>query len=297
MAPQMPYAPPPPAMAWGPGYPPPSPPQPLAGLAMATNILLGIGALVAAYSAYAFLHRASVLGDIQDGDFRAFLDADSADDPVKAAMVLSVLSGLAIAVLYMIWSHRARTNIEAWQGPRPQLSKGWAIGAWFIPLANLVMPSLVAKDTWKGSDPHVGGRPAGQGLLWSWWGTFVGSWVLFVVGTGTRDSADDVTDHEVTLDEYLSSAKTADSLSGVASLLRIAAAILAIVVVQRITTMQAQRMGQGPMGYAPGAPMMPAGPGMPMAPMPGMPGQPGMPGYPGAPMPPAAPPGPYGPPA
>lgn len=287
----MPYA-PPPAMGpagWGPGYAAPMPPKPLGGLAIATNILLAIAAAAAAYSTYAFFHRASVFGDIQDGDFSALMNAGDADDPVKTALALTVLSGLPIAVLYIIWSYRARTNIESWQGPRPRLSKGWAIGAWFIPLANLVLPGMVANDIVNGTDPrsaHPGGRAGGKGLLWAWWGTWVGSMVLFSIGLSLRDSEDDLDNGNVTFDAYVSNAKTADSLSGTASVLRLAAAVLAILVVHRISTMQAQRIAQGPGAFPPapgmgGMGMMPGAPGMPG--YPGAPGAPGMPGYPGMP--------------
>jgi hypothetical protein len=287
----MPYAPPPP-MGWGPGYAAPPPPKPLGSLAIATNILMGIAAAVSAYSAYAFFHRASVFADIQDGDFSGIMNAGDADDPVKAALGLGALSMLAVAVLYIIWSYRARTNIEAWQGPRPKLSKGWAIGGWFIPLANFVLPGMVANDIVNGSDTraaHPGGRAGGKGLLWAWWGMWVASFVLFTVGVSIRDSESDLDNGDVTFDAYVSNAKTADSLAGTASVLRLVAAVLAILVVHRISRMQAQRIAMGPGAYPPGPGMgmgmgmgtMPGAPGMPG--YPGAPGAPGMPGYPGMP--------------
>src|SRR5436309_745039 len=47
-------------------------------------------------------------------------------------------------------------------------------GAWFIPVANLVIPYLVARELWRATDP-----PAPGILLAAWWAAWVLALVLF----------------------------------------------------------------------------------------------------------------------
>ncbi|MGW0660035.1 DUF4328 domain-containing protein [Streptodolium elevatio] len=268
----------PPGGAWQggvPGYAPPmqwTPVQPLRGLATAVSILLGVVAAIDVLSAIAFFRRASLFGDLRDGRLFAFSEADDADDLVEASLGLLGFGALATAIVFMIWFHRARSNTEAWYAPQATMSKGWAIGGWFIPLANYVIPMIVANDTWKRSDPQPAGpmgRPAGKALLWAWWIVFGLSGILFSISFGVRETKEDVEDGEVSYLDYIDGGETGDNLAGVSSLLRIAAAVLAILVVQKITKWQSQRLGLepvGPIAYAPGMP--PGGPGFP-APQPG----------------------------
>src|SRR5918997_1460259 len=64
-------------------------------------------------------------------------------------------------------------------------SRGWSIGAWFVPILNLIRPKQLMDDTWRASDPalpaKVGSgwqeRPV-PGLLHAWWALFLISGVL-----------------------------------------------------------------------------------------------------------------------
>lgn len=234
------------------GYGPPmqwTPVQPLRGLATAVSILLGVVAAIDLLGAIAFFRRASLFGDLRDGRMFAFSEADDADDLVEASLGLLGFGALATAIVFVIWFYRARSNTEAWYAPQATMSKGWAIGGWFIPLANYVIPMIVANDTWKRSDPQpVGpmGRPTGKALLWTWWIVFGLSGVLFSISFGVRETKEDVEDGEVSFADYIDGGETGDNLAGVSSLMRIAAAILAILVVQKITKWQSQRLGLEP---------------------------------------------------
>jgi hypothetical protein len=95
---------------------------------------------------------------------------------------------LAIAVVFIIWFWRAAKNNQALDR-HPRLGPGWAIGGWFIPLANLVIPVLIAQDLWKGSesarprgDRAWRGEPASP-LVWSWWGLWIAASVAAAVSS------------------------------------------------------------------------------------------------------------------
>ena len=107
---------------------------------------------------------------------------------------------------------------------------GWAIGGWFIPLANLVIPKLVVDTVWSGGLPpteHVA-RRSSNALIWSWW-------LCLLVGNVTSNMA---ARKQFTRDD------TAAEIVGYntpSTVLMLIAAILAMVLVRRITRMQEQR--------------------------------------------------------
>ncbi len=73
---------------------------------------------------------------------------------------ISPLLTFVIVVVLLMWLHRI---FDARRG-RTAYSPGMAVGAWFIPLGNLVLPPLVVRDAWKA----VRG-PEGSGIVFAWW--------------------------------------------------------------------------------------------------------------------------------
>jgi hypothetical protein len=93
---------------------------------------------------------------------------------------------LGAGACFIVWLYRLRADVDAFTPHRGGLSRGWAIGGWFIPLANVVLPFLVIRDVIRNTSPAVpGGQPArgapavyALAALW---------WALWVVGgVGTR---------------------------------------------------------------------------------------------------------------
>ena len=60
-------------------------------------------------------------------------------------------------------SARSRTR-SCGMPPKERWTPGWAIGGWFIPLANFVIPFLVVLETWRRSDPDVRRRREGPSI-------------------------------------------------------------------------------------------------------------------------------------
>lgn len=56
---------------------------------------------------------------------------------------VDVLGLLVAGVLVIIWLYRARVNLDAFPEAQPGMAAGWAIGGWFIPFANFVIPCRV----------------------------------------------------------------------------------------------------------------------------------------------------------
>ncbi|SCG66664.1 DUF4328 domain-containing protein [Micromonospora coxensis] len=94
-----------------------------------------------------------------------------------------VLAILTAAVLVIIWTWRARKNIEAFPGALPSLGAGWAIAGWLVPFANLVVPARVvaniARDSlWQRRTPA---------LVGVWWT----AWLVFSLGERFVDKRDE----------------------------------------------------------------------------------------------------------
>jgi hypothetical protein len=98
-----------------------------------------------------------------------------------AATVLMVV-GLAM------WTARVRRNAEL-ISPRPhRLTRRFAAGCWFVPVANAWLPKVVLDDVWLASDPATRYLPPGHGPRSSrevtlWWASLVLSGVVWLVVT------------------------------------------------------------------------------------------------------------------
>lgn len=64
------------------------------------------------------------------------------------------LWGLTV-VVFLVWFSQAYANLKELRANDRQYSTGWAVGGWFIPIANLVVPYNVAKEIWKASSPNA----------------------------------------------------------------------------------------------------------------------------------------------
>ena len=201
-------------------------------------VLLTIDAVVAAILVPLALHERQVVHDATS--FGAFFVGDDVRDAVAATNGLAGLHFvlfLAIAVLWMIWMWRAATNTSLLRRYKPRFANGFAIGGWFIPFAFWVIPGMHMYDIDKGSGPvpRPGERPRGSGLLVVWWITFVLGWI----GSGTG---------QVTV-KYgrrydASSFDSRNAIFLAAMVLMVVAAVLAILVVRRITRAAARGVGR-----------------------------------------------------
>lgn len=162
-------------------------------------------------------------------------DSDRRQSAVAYAQlaVVAVTGGFFIA-----WLYRAYTNLP-WLGAEGlRFHRGWAIGAWFVPILNLVRPKQIVNDVWRASDPEL---PPRTGLGWigsrvpaiyaMWWGLFLASWGLsYAANTGAFGWGE-------TLDEV----KTIDRVWIIADLGGMLAALVAVRVVRLTTQRQEWR--------------------------------------------------------
>jgi hypothetical protein len=255
------------------------------------TVLLVVAGVLAAVLVPVALHERRVIEDATSlGGFLVTRDVRDAIDATNGVAGVYFLVFVAIAVLWMIWMWRAATNTALLRRYKPRFANGFAIGGWFIPLANLIIPGMHMYDIQRGSGPPLrpGERaPKGSGLLVVWWIVFVAGWVGSVTGQVTVKNG-----HRYDASDFA----TRNAIFVVAMVAIVAAAVLAIIVVRSITRDQHDAWDAMTAGR-PADPYGVAGPwGPPGAPVPeAAPVPPPPPAYPPAappaePAPPAVPP-------
>ncbi len=298
------YLPPPPPGAGAGGWNPVGPyatssmpmpaMRPLKGLATALLVLLILSALAQAAGAVARSNRADLIDEIVATPFavgeQEGIDADNA---VAAASIAHWLLLIAIAVVFMNWQFRHAKNAEV-LGARGGLGPGWAIGGWFIPLANFVLPALQISQSSKASDltaRQQRTKPKG-GALVVLWAIVFGLGIIVLLGSGGLLPSDEegniVVDSISDLEEVADSDRSASS----GHVILVPAALLGIAMVRSLT--KKQTTAYAAVAGSTGPP--PAVPGWGNLPPPPPPAAPPTPSWPQVPPPPGAPPPPPPPP-
>ncbi|MFF9479548.1 DUF4328 domain-containing protein [Streptomyces sp. NPDC014733] len=139
----------------------------------------------------------------------------------------------AAGAVFLVWLWRARCNAERYGARTAQRrARGWVIGGWFAPVANLWLPYQVVTDMWRACAPR---RPAPRGPIAVWWALFVAD-TLLSRSMGHYYLAKKITE---------SGLRDAAALSTVCAALDLAAAVLIVVILTRITAWQNRWRWQG----------------------------------------------------
>jgi hypothetical protein len=171
----------------------------VAGLWWVSSIVYGISAVIFAmawsdWSAY------------MDGDGR-FAALWSSDSSAYGAAGWAGLCMWLAGVLFIIWIYKAYRSAESRGATERRWGPGWAIGGWFIPFANLVIPKMVVNEIDRMSNPESGAPPiddrwkrlrrmrssdvwwllllVGTAVYWTGWSIYYSTPSFDGVGTGT----------------------------------------------------------------------------------------------------------------
>ena len=87
---------------------------------------------------------------------------------------------LATVPVFLVWFHRLYSNLPALGATELRFGRGWAIGAWFVPVLNLWRPKQIANDIWRATDTDADATPAAPwparpvgGVVHLWWGLYL----------------------------------------------------------------------------------------------------------------------------
>lgn len=229
----------------------------LKGLSVALLVLFVLLAVVDLVGAAALFNRASLLDDFANGPFPSLSEFEDAQDAVGATVGLHILASLALIVVLIIWQWRHAKNAEA-MGVRGGLGPGWAIGGWFIPVANLVLPGMQLFQSSKASDvvARRQGRPAkGAGIIIAWAILLGVAVVTFFVGDGL--APDGGVELGFGPQEDVESLASSDRTVGASLIVYVAASVVGAVMVRTLTSRQTNAYGAvaagGPGGPPPSA--------------------------------------------
>ena len=222
---------------------------PLRGRSQAASALLAVSALLSLLTIKYELDVRGLMDRVVAGEPVSLAELNADDDNTQSTAVfwLVVLVGAGIA--FLAWFHRAYENIARLGASDLRASRGWSIGAWFVPILNLVRPKQLMDDIWRASDPALPANVAGgwrgrtvPGLVHAWW-------ALFLLGGLVSNVAANVVDNA----ETAPALKTASTWVALAYAALAVSAVLGIFVVRSVTSRQEQRATRMSGGGAPPA--------------------------------------------
>jgi hypothetical protein len=208
------------------------------GLAKTIVILT---AVVAVATVVSMILSASVSSDARD-----YLDGTITEDdfrdslaPLSTVQLLTGVATLATGIVTMIWMYRVASNLRA-TGRRTTWHPLFGVFGWFLPpLILYIIPFLMLRELWKGSDPDApvdddGWKSSGENpLVWAWFALFgIIPTVLFFAQAGSF-AADGLPETDLE--------SVADSLDGfgvagvLVALVNVVAAVTWILLVRQLT--------------------------------------------------------------
>ncbi|MFJ8141045.1 DUF4328 domain-containing protein [Streptomyces sp. NPDC096013] len=137
------------------------------------------------------------------------------------SMVFFYLIDTAI-VLFLVWLARSRHNAQELSPEAPLPSRGWTIGAWFIPVVNFFVPRQIVLAIGRAGSASWEQKRDTM-LVNLWWIAFITHALVLVVGGRLAPGS--------------------MAFLVVAEALMLAAAVLVGLVIQRITALQSAALG------------------------------------------------------
>ncbi|MFJ5681037.1 DUF4328 domain-containing protein [Streptomyces sp. NPDC093097] len=225
--------PPPPPSGWA------APPGPQAvlrspiGLSKAVMGLLGVVIVADLFSLWQGNHSYQLIGRlIADADSVTAQEIDQADALYRIAAIAQVVFTVATAVVFIVWFHRTRVNAEVFAPEYHEKKRGWAIWGWIVPIANLWFPRQIAADIWNASADE---RSRSKALLNCWWALWIVNLLFGRLATLRYEKVESPEEIKGAFAGLMAS-----------DLFNIAAAVLAIFFVRRLTRMQHEKALRGP---------------------------------------------------
>jgi Domain of unknown function (DUF4328) len=174
-------------------------PRTLRGVTTVLLFALGVEVFFAALSIAAYALRLHVIGLLESGGPLTRSTVALSNDFLKWISRLSIPMVIVVLVVLMVWVHQARKNLEDSRSGPFHYSPAMAVGSFFIPFVNLVLPYLVVREIWSGSDPAIPPeypmpfvRLRTSPFVVLWWVAYLASnwfaWLVTEAGIIGRDS-------------------------------------------------------------------------------------------------------------
>jgi Domain of unknown function (DUF4328) len=204
-----------------------------AGTMAVLRIFIFIQLAVLAIMLVALVLQYALLQDIRAGAFASRAEmiatAEAADFRLQVLSVVGILTIAAAVITFLVWVYRTSANAHALGAGGLSAGAGLAVGSYFIPLANFVMPAINMSEVERASRDA-----ANWAQLSTWWGVplWWTTWVIMnltglFIGLATRGTSAD-----------LGSLETVIVAQGGYKVVEILAYVLLLAVATRVTRLQ-----------------------------------------------------------
>lgn len=198
---------------------------------------LGVVALVRLVGIAAYTSQDALLRSARAGARITPAVAAANDMRVGGIAVVSLILLIATAIAFLMWVHRAYSNLPALGVTHLKYTPAWAVGGFFVPFLNLVRPYQVLSELWHRSSPFE--KAGGGALITFWWLVWLGGNACGMMASSLSESP--AGSHR-SIDELLLGTRWFMISDGLVAV----AALLAILMVRGINRRQAQRMSMTP---------------------------------------------------
>jgi hypothetical protein len=140
-------------------------------------VILALGIVVSLVSLVTLSVERQILQRAQAGETISMEEATASDDQRQIIGITEIGLMVLSIVTFLIWVNQANKSLQHLGVEGMNFTSGWAVGWFFIPIANLFRPYQVVQELWKGSDPET---PPDDSTAWLqtpasalvgvWWG-------------------------------------------------------------------------------------------------------------------------------
>lgn len=179
-----------------------------------------------------------VLQAIRDGGYPSQAAMESAAEANDLRQTVVGIGAFIVIigtiVLFGVWIHRMDSNIHAFGASNLRFTPGWAVGWYFVPVANLWKPYQAMSEIWRASKNPAGWQSESVDGLLHWW------WLWWLASTVGDNVSLRMSSRAETLEELIGVAP----VNIVSSALDVVSALVALLVVRRVHDFQAQAADQ-----------------------------------------------------
>ena len=166
-------------------------------LAFWVKRLMWVHILVSCLLLVSFLWELKVLKDSQNGlfvDQASFLKAlESPGEIIGYLAIVFLLIFFVGGIIVFKWIKLANKNVRALGAKNLEFSPGWAVGWFFVPIANLFKPYKVMNEIWSAThSPENWKKNENHRAVQKWWGLWIGSSGLIQLSNNLEKKADSV---------------------------------------------------------------------------------------------------------
>lgn len=117
--------------------------------------------------------------------------------------IISLISFIVCAVLIGIWTNRSHHNARSLDIEGLTVSPAWAVGSYFVPIANLFLPYRAMKQLWLGSLNAAEAKPVSAVLPAVWWTLWLGGTIVSRISDRMSDYIEKSADTAASTEQFI----------------------------------------------------------------------------------------------